>query len=49
MANTGMTGIPLLMLLFLAREEHAHPRLFGSLLSAMRPLMGQREERKSRA
>ena len=24
----------------LGREEHHHPRLFGSLLSAMRPLMG---------
>ncbi|MDJ0741008.1 MAG: ATP-binding protein [Gammaproteobacteria bacterium] len=32
----------------LAREEHAHPRLFGSLLSAMRPLMGDRNEGNSR-
>ena len=28
----------------LAREEREHPRLFGSLLSAMRPLMGERND-----
>lgn len=32
----------------LAREERAHPNLFANLLSAMRPLMGERTQRQTK-